>query len=676
MGRFAPNSSLLGATIFTTLTVLASEARAENLADEILLDTITVTTNKTPGKTINTLAGASVVTSVVIQRHQPNRASGVFNNVPGVNVQEDSDDPASVINIRGVQDFGRVNVMIEGARQNFQRSGHGGDGQVYIDPALISSVDITRGPVATINGSGAVGGVVNYNLLDPGDFIHPGETWGFSQTVAYDTNRDGFLNSTTLAVQPVESFGILGNFVFRDDGDYEDGSNNTVPYTGKELAAGLLKGNWQITPETNVKFIYLGQDWDYTTGASGVVRESKTTNNSVIAKLRHTSSNNPLVDVSVTGYANTTKTDQTRISGGRLQGNRRFFEVSTFGLDVFNTSRVATGAFNHAITYGGDIFRDQVTTLDPGGNGDEFTPSGERVAYGAFVQDEISYSTWLNVVLALRYDGYSLNGEGVKSDGDNLSPKVTVGVRPVKGVQIYGTYAEAYRAPSVTETLIEGVHPGFFAFVLMPNPNLDPETARNLEGGINLSFDGVVTDGDKFRAKANYFFNQIDDFIGSVYRPCPVGTCPFGDFQYVNIAEAEIHGFEFEGIYDFQHGFVQASYTNITGDDKTANAPLATVYPDKFVGTVGFRFLENALTVGGRWTSVAVQNRVPAGSPTSDAYDLFDLFAVYNHNRHFATSISLNNITDEQYIPYRQSENVPYPGFNAVLSATVKVGGT
>ena len=69
------------------------------------------------------LAGTSVVSREEFKRFQPSSPAEMLLSVPGINVQEDSDDPGSSINIRGLQDFGRVNVMIDGARQNFQRSG-------------------------------------------------------------------------------------------------------------------------------------------------------------------------------------------------------------------------------------------------------------------------------------------------------------------------------------------------------------------------------------------------------------------------------------------------------------------------------------------------------------------------------------------------------------------------
>ena len=54
--------------------------------------------------------------------------------MPGVSTEENADDPATAINVRGLQDFGRVAVTIDGARQNFQRSGHNANGMFYFEP--------------------------------------------------------------------------------------------------------------------------------------------------------------------------------------------------------------------------------------------------------------------------------------------------------------------------------------------------------------------------------------------------------------------------------------------------------------------------------------------------------------------------------------------------------------
>ena len=91
-----------------------------------------------------------------------------------MNFQQRADDPGMAVNIRGMQDFGRVAVVIDGARQNFQRTGHQADGLVYMEPELLAGVDVVRGPVANIYGSGAIGGVVSMRTIDSHDILQPG----------------------------------------------------------------------------------------------------------------------------------------------------------------------------------------------------------------------------------------------------------------------------------------------------------------------------------------------------------------------------------------------------------------------------------------------------------------------------------------------------------------------
>ena len=100
----------------------------------------------------------------------------------------------------------------------------------------------------------------------------------------------------------------------------------------------------------------------------------------------------------------------------------------------------------------------QGATSDSRGNSNITTPGGERTVSGGFFQLKNNYSTWLEVVSAVRYDRYDLDFRTVSTGGDRFSPKITVGVTPVAGFTPYVSYAEGYRAPSITETLIAGEH--------------------------------------------------------------------------------------------------------------------------------------------------------------------------------------------------------------------------
>ena len=92
-------------------------------AADVNLDTITVTPTRTESSVVDAMAGASVITSGEIQQQQPGSIADMLQNVPGVASEVTPNDPGQSINIRGMQDFGRVNILIDGARQDYQISG-------------------------------------------------------------------------------------------------------------------------------------------------------------------------------------------------------------------------------------------------------------------------------------------------------------------------------------------------------------------------------------------------------------------------------------------------------------------------------------------------------------------------------------------------------------------------
>ena len=200
------------------------------------LDTITVAASKTEERAIDALAPVSVVTLEQIQGLQPNRLSDIFYNVPGVSFQERGDDPATVINIRGLQDFGRVAVVVDGARQNYQRTGHNANGSFFLDPELVGGVDVVRGPTANIYGSGAIGGVVSFRTKDINDVVRPGERWGVDMTGSDGTNNARGLGSIFGGVRADPNVDVFGGAVYRTQGNYKDGNGTEIGNTGNEIA--------------------------------------------------------------------------------------------------------------------------------------------------------------------------------------------------------------------------------------------------------------------------------------------------------------------------------------------------------------------------------------------------------------------------------------------------------
>jgi hemoglobin/transferrin/lactoferrin receptor protein len=671
-----------------------------NAAGNTVLDQITIV-SRTGESAIETLASVSHIDQEQLDRRMAVTPGDVFFGVPGVAAQTDAKRGATSINIRGLQDFGRVAVIVDGARQNFQRSGHGTQSVFFIDPELVQQVDVIRGPVANTYGSGAIGGVVFYETKDAEDFLRPGETWAASTTGRYDTNGEGFTTSATGAYKFNDSVDVLGNIVYRNFNDYKDGDGDDVSGTGFDILAGLLKSTIRPTENSELKLGWIGEKESWTEGSN--VYDVDQRQNTFTGRYNVTDDDRSWLDLHVNLSANVATLDQTyltnvtrfsSVTGQPIvipKGAQTGYDLNTYGIDLWNTSRFETGVIAHELTYGGDWVTDNVETTSPEGGDDLFTPSGKRRVSGAYIQEKLTYE-WLEIIGALRYDSYKLDDDENNVSGDRLSPRITVGVSPfesigLEGLQFYGTYAEGYRAPSLSETLISGLHPNGVVFPFLPNPNLQPETAHTVEFGINYAQDGLIQADDRLRIKTAYYNNDIDDYIGlATLSPFdPTSGCPFVPgpgaipicSQYQNFANAKIEGFEFESVYDAGWGFAGLTASIIQGytvSYEGEREDLSTIPSSQVTGQIGFRFLEDKLTVGGE----VQYNGKPKGNPTADDYTLVNLFASYQANEDFRMDFRVDNLFDEQYVnPLNGTTTTPLyePGISVKLAATMRFGG-
>lgn len=717
---------VLGVSLGSSFPVPSAHAQNRN---QVVLDPITIIATKTEEQAIDTLAGVSVVRQGQLQQLMPSRTSDVLFGLPSVWWQERGDSPESSINIRGLQDFGRVAVLIDGARQNFQRSGHNASGTFFLEPELLAGLDIVRGPVANIYGSGAIGGVASFRTKDADDILKPGQTWASQNHAMGTTNRGQLLGSTFFAARPNANLDMIIGGTYRNRSDYEDGHGVVLPNSAFDATSGLAKITTRPWEGHEIKFTGLAYDTGYQTGQQFPNQESvyntNVKNNIATARWKYGRPQDRLFNWDANVYWTNTEQNQTKIGNGTpgsmgnpitgFVGDPRSFGIETIGFDVNNTSRFDSGPFRHALTLGGDGFRDDVNNVDATGSGAITTPNGQRTVTGAFAQWIMNYSSWLEVIGAVRYDSYELTSAGTSNSGDHVSPKVTVGVTPINGFTVYGTYAEGYRAPAVTETLVAGAHPPFAVgfpnlFTFVPNPNLQPEIGVTKEIGVNLKYNDVLGAGDAFRGKFNVFRNDISDFIdlftyGPPVLACPPGVPIFvcqGGFvpwievnsyslaQYRNVANARIEGVEMEMNYDAGDWYLGLAGQHLRGTDETNGQPLGTIQPDQFTTTLGFRFFDRKLTTAIRWNAVAAKkaqdipdrdnNGIPDYLPTA-AYNLFNFYLGYQPTEDVLASFSIDNLLNEYYVPYLAgSPNIPgqppgtvFPGPGITYKAALQI---
>ena len=678
-----------------------TEQSAADNGNSTMLDEILVS-SRTGDSALETLGSASQVDQQQIERRMAATTSDILFGVPGVTMQTDARRLSSSVNIRGLQDFGRVAVILDGARQNFQRSDHGPQSTFWIDPELVKSVDVIRGPIANTYGSGALGGVVFFEAKDAEDFLKPEENWAVSTTAMYETNGEGVTTSATGAYRFNDSVSALGNIVYRDYDDYEAGGGDTVPGTGFDVLSGMLKATIKPTENSELKLGWIGADdsWSEVSGGR-TAYDPDLKQNTFTGRYNITDDAKSWLDLHINVAYNAAELDQISLVplGGRFDpvtgqritlpaGSTANYDIGTTSIDAWNTSRFETGAVAHELTYGADWVGDNVDTTGTAGGDSFYTPSGDRTIWGAYIQDKLTWN-WLEVLGGLRYDDYKLKGENTETSGDHLSPRISVGVSPfdegsLAGLQFYGTYAEGYRSPSLSETLISGLHPAGVSFPFLPNPNLKPETGKTWEFGVNYKADSVIAAGDALRIKAAYFNNDVDDYIDGVTLSAfdPTSGCFRGGsipicFQYQNFAKAKIDGFEFESVYDASWGFLGLSASIIDGHTisyEGERAELATTPSSQVTGQVGFRFLDDSLTVGGE----VQYNGKPKGNEFADDYTLVNAFASYRHNDNLKFDLRVDNLLDEKYarpLNAASTETLYEPGVSVKFAATMRFGG-
>ena len=117
----------------------------------------------------------SIITREEMDRVPVRHAAELIQDTPGVASAVNRQNPGLSINIRGMQDFGRVNMMIDGMRQDFVQNGHmQRNGEMYVDSELLSEAVVERGVVHGVHGTGAMAGSVDFRTLDFGDVLREG----------------------------------------------------------------------------------------------------------------------------------------------------------------------------------------------------------------------------------------------------------------------------------------------------------------------------------------------------------------------------------------------------------------------------------------------------------------------------------------------------------------------
>jgi hemoglobin/transferrin/lactoferrin receptor protein len=599
------------------------------------LDAVTTTATRTPQVAGDVAAPVTVVPREELRRRQPGSLNDILQDIPSV--EADGLPRASVQQpqIRGLGDD-RVVIQLDGVRQNFN-AGH--RGRFFFEPELLRQVDVLRGPASQLYGSGALGGVIALRTIEAEDLIRPGRATGFFLSQGYDTNGGRWRSAAGAAFQAGQFDGIVA-YARNAGNNLTDGLGQTIPFTDPTTNTVMARLGWNPLPGMRISASVLHRDEQQIIPvAANTITNTNIADRSLQAtqfalNFAYAPPQTRLVDVRATLYRNQVGITERRIIPN--DGRRETTDLETWGLTLQNTARFSLAGWDrHALTAGFDGYIDEQIGRSGGAVRGGY-PEARQEVFGFFVQDELNIGP-VTIIGGLRYDRFDSSSPGrAGNTNDRVSPRISAAYRITDWLQPYIAYAEAYRAPNLTQLYNTGVHfplgidprtrrPIFNVFV--PNPNLRPETSRNTELGVNLRFRDVIEDGDSLRVRASIFRNNLSDFIETIVTSTTT--------EQRNVTRARIDGFELEGQYESRLWFARAGASILQGDNRTNQQPLSLIPAHKLSLTLGRRFVEQGLTLGGRVQLVAEQDRKPRDPatglprPRTEPYALMDLFLTW-----------------------------------------------
>lgn len=630
--RRPPPGARLVAAFAVALAAPPAAALAQGAAPPTRLDEVTATATRTPQVAGDVAAPVTVVPREELRRRQPTSLHDIVRDIPGV--EADGIPRASVQQpqIRGLGED-RVIVLLDGVRQNFN-SGH--RGRFFFEPELLRQVDVLRGPASMLYGSGAIGGVFALRTIEADDIIRPGRATGLFLSQGHDTNG-GRWRSAAAGAARVGRFDALVAWARNAGNNLVDGAGQTIPFTDPTANTVLAKLGWNPMDDMRIglSFTHRAEDQIIPVAANTTdttnIADRTLTGQQVALNFAWAPRARRLVDLRGTLYRNAIGIDERRIEP--RDGRRDLTDLETWGMSVQNTSRFTlTGREAQALTLGLDGYRDRQEGRRNGALRGQY-PDAEQDVLGLFAQNEILLGR-ATLAAGLRWDRFDQSAEGQRRvESDRLSPRVSLAYRVTDWFQPYLAYAEAYRAPGLSQLYNFGVHfpvavrprPVFNVFV--PNPNLRPETARNLEAGANLRFRSVLQAEDRLRVRLSAFRNNLDDFIETVVTRTTT--------EQRNVTSARIEGLELEGQYESGAWFAGLGASLIRGENRNTGEPLSLIPADKLSVSGGRRFLDAGITAGARLLLVQEQGRKPRDEATglrpgaTPAYALTDLFLTY-----------------------------------------------
>lgn len=644
------------AIIFLFVSMSITAQTGDTLSSTLSLDEFTITSLGGSKPLESIPYPISLIKPETQTNIQFNSTADLIATAPGLSLMRDA-IWASSVSLRGLSDQ-RLVTLIDGNRIETATEI---DGYLsMLDLNDIEKIEIIKGGVSSLYGSGALGGVLNI-VTKKGTYSSDFKTRGNLSTGFHGVNHL-FESGAGLSISN-RSYHIKASGSFRT-------ANNASTPKG-ELANSAfndyslsLKGGIRVNDNQELQFNaqhFSGWDIGFPGGsafpgpATVVFPEH---NRDLMALEYH------INDIGDHWLKSTVKTYYQYILRDvfvTVQQPTQSLNITpqgihhTYGANFSN--ELAFG--KHAIFTGLDFWsrkanstREKIITKDDGNiivRGEKPLPDASQSNLGIFIQDEIEIiDQHLNASIGIRFDinntlndaasdpAYvTLNGNAIPFsqrttfEANNIwtsSYGANAGLHysPVQQHHFTMTLGRSFRAASIEEKfkyidLGSAVHIG--------DPKLSPETALSADIGYKLK-------GRILSASLNFFYNHINNMIvevpGSVTLPQIDGTAEtvtLDAFIGRNVDQAILKGFDGEfTLSPVKYLKVQGSVSYVLGTNETVKSdpPLYLPLIPPFNASLGFSFMNKFVVPEVRINYAAEQTKVALGETSTEAYQLID----------------------------------------------------
>ena len=504
----------------------------------------------------------------------------------------------------------------------------------FVDPSLLGSVEVVRGPGSTLYGSGALGGVVQ---------ALPRRIDGVEAEMGYGTQGD---EKNLFAGWGGRGWTVA--IAGRDAGDGENG-DGTFLFNHSTQGSGLLRKEWKRPSGTSLEVLAI----------PSAAREIAKPNTRYPNRITEYPEENHLPvrfnaclaggwRLGVFAHPNDLETENLSATRRSLVTNEAF----DWGLDAqrdFVLGRAWT------VLAGFDYFgRDRVTATEEvedlaTGAVEPFRTldgrEGQASLFGT-VHRPVGRMTF---EAGARFTWIGQENQGASGNDGAGSGFAGMTVPLGAGFELAANAGTGIRFPSLSERFFTG---STGRGDVVANDDLDPE--RSLSGDLGLRYFGKRLFVEVFG-----FRNEISDYIEQVeIQP--------GVDSFVNLTEGTIRGFNLDGWYAFGGHFrLTGSASSIRGESDSG-AALADIPSGRMA--LGARYER------GRWRGAGrIEHRFDKTDPGPGEVqvggtDLVSASLSCNLPRGLALKIYATNLLNKTYLPSADELAVPGPGRSVGLS--------